>query len=182
MPMGLNEQQMREIHDLLDSGKIIGAIKEVRIMLGVGLKEAKGIVDIIRANPKSPNLSMNEVAPGSLSAEQAKKDHSVLEFLRQSQKIKAIRRFREITNLGLKDAKLAVESIGSVKACDFADSTSLTAQKSNTRKKTSMKMNQIAELAQSGQIIMAIKLYREETGVGLREAKMAVDAMVIEEE
>jgi large subunit ribosomal protein L7/L12 len=36
---------------------------------------------------------------------------------------------------------------------------------------------EIARLAREGNLIQAIKLYREQTGVGLREAKDAVEAL-----
>ena len=38
-------------------------------------------------------------------------------------------------------------------------------------------MVEVQELKRSGKVINAIKLYRERTGVGLKEAKDAVDAM-----
>ena len=41
----LNDQQRREIDALVDAGKLIEAIKVVRTHTGLGLKEAKAIVD-----------------------------------------------------------------------------------------------------------------------------------------
>ena len=38
-------------------------------------------------------------------------------------------------------------------------------------------MTEVRRLKQSGKIIHAVKLYRERTGVGLKEAKDAVDAL-----
>jgi large subunit ribosomal protein L7/L12 len=42
---------------------------------------------------------------------------------------------------------------------------------------TTDRFAEVRKLVRSGNIIEAIKLYREQTGVGLREAKDAVDAM-----
>jgi len=43
-------------------------------------------------------------------------------------------------------------------------------------------IDEVCEMAQSGQRIEAIKLYRQNTGAGLKEAKDAVQALDCEEE
>ena len=44
----LDEQGRREVEALLDEGKAIDAIKRVRELTGLGLKEAKDLVDVLR--------------------------------------------------------------------------------------------------------------------------------------
>jgi ribosomal protein L7/L12 len=86
-------------------------------------------------------------------------------LLADGRKIEAIKRYREQTGAGLAAAKEAVEALeqgGSLPTIVPLDSSIET---------------EIASLLESGQKIQAIKLYRERTGAGLKEAKDAVDAM-----
>ena len=86
-------------------------------------------------------------------------------LLEEGNKIEAIKLYREETGAGLKEAKDAVEAVGrgsvflSVENRDEADD------------------DKLRELLRSGQKIQAIKLYRERTGVGLKEAKDAVERL-----
>jgi len=80
-------------------------------------------------------------------------------------KIDAIKRYREATGLGLKDAKDAIEAIaaGRISAHVVAH----------------MPVSEptVTTLLLAGNKIEAIKRYREATGLGLKEAKEAVDAL-----
>ncbi len=60
-------------------------------------------------------------------------------------------------------------AFGGVGALDFGDLSALTGK--------ALQIAEIQKLIQSGQKIYAIKLFRETFGVGLKEAKDAVDAM-----
>ncbi|QHQ34222.1 hypothetical protein [Algicella marina] len=79
--------------------------------------------------------------------------------------IPAIRLYRQATGAGLKDAKEAVEAIGrgNVPGPISRDHTGASAE--------------IEAALAKGRVIDAIRLYREEHGVGLKEAKDAIDAM-----
>ena len=80
-------------------------------------------------------------------------------------KIEAIKRHREMTGAGLAEAKDAVEALmrgAALPSRESADS-SFEAE--------------IISLLQGGKEIAAIKLYREKTGVGLKEAKDFVEAL-----
>lgn len=108
----------------------------------------------------------------------------IAELLKRRQKITAIKRYREMTGVGLKQAKAAVEqmerellsgqplsmlaqpvkgSVGDVNDLEEEAALALLAE--------------VRQLALSGKKIAAIKLYREKTGVGLKEAKDVVDRM-----
>ena len=86
-------------------------------------------------------------------------------LLAEGRKIDAIKRYREQTGAGLAEAKQAVEALERGEpppAGDRADS-SLEAE--------------VLALLEQGRKIKAVKLYREQTGVGLKEAKDAVEAI-----
>ena len=91
---------------------------------------------------------------------------TVRSLLAQGRKIEAVRIYREQTGVGLAEAKDAVERLergaidgGATVASDFDQ--------------------QLLELLAKGKKIPAIKLYRERTNVGLKEAKDAVEALGI---
>jgi ribosomal protein L7/L12 len=86
-------------------------------------------------------------------------------LLADGRKIEAIKRYREQTGAGLGAAKEAVEAIeqgGSLPTFEPLDTSTET---------------EIASLLATGQKIRAVKLYRERTGAGLKEAKDAVEAI-----
>ncbi len=88
--------------DAIDRGESIEAIKLLRQATGLGLKEAKDLVDQhVRGEPVS--LPAAVAAPVSLPA-------PVLAALQRGNKIEAIQLLREHTGLGLKDAKDAVDA------------------------------------------------------------------------
>lgn len=102
-----------EVLDALTNGQKINAIKRVRQLTGLGLREAKDFVDalergdiVVRDGPVvRPPQPPDTAAPGD-----AFYDPEVQEYLAQGRKIDAIKRVRELTRLGLKEAKDLVES------------------------------------------------------------------------
>jgi ribosomal protein L7/L12 len=78
-------------------------------------------------------------------------------------KIEAIKIYRERTGVGLKEAKDAVEALGWGRAAQSGPESDRSLE------------DELRSLLEQGQRIGAIKLYRERTGVGLREAKDAVE-------
>jgi len=90
-------------------------------------------------------------------------------LLQAGHKLEAIKRYREATGAGLAAAKEAVEALergtplGEEEPAD-----------------ASLDM-QIAALLRQGKKIQAIKLYRERMGVGLKEAKDAVETFAAEQ-
>jgi ribosomal protein L7/L12 len=112
----------------------------------------------------APSGSLPKQSPADFESE-------LLTLLQQGSKIEAIRRHRERTGAGLKEAKEAVEALertgrlaagpgsGPGPAGDSNFETALLA------------------LLQRGEKIQAIKQYREQTNAGLKEAKEAVEAL-----
>jgi ribosomal protein L7/L12/DNA-binding beta-propeller fold protein YncE len=100
-----------EIQRLIQSGQKIYAIKLFRETFGVGLKEAKDAVDAMEEG-KSIDISGMQVKTSSLNLQSnAESIAEIQRLLQGGQKIEAIKRFREMTGVGLKEAKDAVEAI-----------------------------------------------------------------------
>lgn len=85
-------------------------------------------------------------------------------------KIEAIKLYRDATGAGLAEAKEAVELIAAGKPPQAAES----------RTPDAAAMDLVREWISAGNIIEAIKIYREATGLGLKESKDAVDRMAME--
>jgi ribosomal protein L7/L12/DNA-binding beta-propeller fold protein YncE len=100
-----------EIQRLIQSGQKIYAIKLFRETFGVGLKEAKDAVDAMEEG-KSIDLSGMLVKTSATGLQSNAQSLAEIQgLLRSGQKIEAIKRFREMTGVGLKEAKDAVEAI-----------------------------------------------------------------------
>ena len=97
-------------------------------------------------------------------------DPEVLEALASGKKILAIKRYRELTGLGLKESKEAVERL------QARGPRSPEPKRAATGGDPSQDP-QVLEALASGKKILAIKRYRELTGLGLKESKDAVDRM-----
>jgi ribosomal protein L7/L12 len=94
---------------------------------------------------------------------------NVLEALHHGQTIEAIKLLRQATGLGLKEAKDAVD----------AYMQGLPVSMPTGAREVSLPASVLMAL-QTGNKIQAIKLLREKTGLGLKEAKDAVEAMEAE--
>jgi ribosomal protein L7/L12 len=105
--------------------------------------------------------------PESIGSAQAFEDwtQQFRALLGEGQKIQAIKLYRERTGVGLRQAKEAVEAIERGEPLPIPE----TIDESFER--------ELVGLLHQGQKIEAIKLYRERTGVGLKEAKDAVEAI-----
>lgn len=100
----------------------------------------------------------------------------VVSLLHAGQKINAIKVYREDTGASLADAKAAVERM------EMALKLGVSPQAQNISEEIESvaggSLNgEVERLLSQGKKIQAIKLYREQTGVGLREAKEAIDLM-----
>ncbi len=94
-----------EVQAALREGDQILAIRRLRESTGLGLKEAKELVD--------QHVRREPVAPGAFDVPAAATDtlpENVLAVLQQGSKLEAIRLLREAGGLSLKKAKEAVES------------------------------------------------------------------------
>src|SRR6185436_19086798 len=97
-------------------------------------------------------------------------------LVRENKKIEAIKLYREIFRVGLKEAKEAVDAMASGQPVQLNQSVTPFGDIGQLAGKA-QKIQEIMRLIQANQQIEAIKLYRETFGVGLKEAKDAVDAI-----
>jgi len=96
-----------EIRQLVAHGNKIQAIKRVRELTGLGLKEAKDYVDRL---PAGSPLAYAAPQP-AVSVPDAALEQEVRQLLMRSQKIQAVKRVRELTGLGLKESKDYVDDV-----------------------------------------------------------------------
>lgn len=91
-----------EVVAAIESGRAIEAIKLLRQSTGLGLAEAKSVVDHY---VRSRNM------PEAPSAPEAPLPPDVMQALRNGNKIEAVRLVRQHRGLGLREAHLLVESL-----------------------------------------------------------------------
>jgi len=170
LPRPIADPDLVEITALLARGNKIAAIKRVRELTGLGLKEAKHYVEQL------PFAALRDL-PAPVAQQHSSADvpeyalAEVSALLAQGDKIEAIKRVRELTGLGLKEAKDYVEAMpaaGSLRAQPPV----VTPAASNRSD-----LGEVYALAHQGNKIAAIKRYRELTGAGLKEAKDYVDRL-----
>ena len=92
-----------EIRELMASGDKIAAVKRYREQTGVGLAEAKAAVESLEAVgsfTKMPPMDDPELT------------QQIVTLLGRSEKIEAVKLYRDRFRVGLKEAKDAVERIG----------------------------------------------------------------------
>lgn len=101
-----------DVLDALGNGQMIEAIKLLRSATGLGLKEAKDLLDAYQQGTQvgAEIASSNNQLPASVMA-----------ALQSGNKIDAIKLLREQTGLGLKEAKDAVEAMKIPKAGGTGD-------------------------------------------------------------
>jgi ribosomal protein L7/L12 len=144
-----------QVRSLTEAGRKIEAIKLFRERTGAGLKEAKDAVEAIERGQAPPASSWGDRAF----------EDEVATLLERGQKIEAIKRYRERTGVGLKEAKDAVEAIQRGESVPSGPQSDRGLE------------DEVVSLLEQGQKIEAIKRYRERTGVGLKDAKDAVERM-----
>lgn len=169
----LNLEGDMRLRELIAAQKRLDAIKYVREMTGIGLKEAKDYVERLSNQTQSGSTPMPETTRVSLAA--AANDFEVLDWLTGGQKIKAIKRVRELTGIGLKEAKDFVEAIerGEVKVQDSSLTPSAPTPDASS---DPFYDPQVREYLKQGKKIDAIKRVRVLTGVGLKQAKDLVES------
>jgi ribosomal protein L7/L12 len=102
----LSGADLAAIRALLAGGNKIEAIKRVRQLTGLGLKEAKDYVEALPLSGAIPLPASANVAPAAAA------DLSEVHLLaHQGNKIAAIKRYRELTGVGLKEAKDYVDRL-----------------------------------------------------------------------
>ncbi|MBL8933136.1 MAG: ribosomal protein L7/L12 [Archangium sp.] len=135
---------------------IIGVVALVAVGGLILLLAAKNNVTVVDAPRLRPPSGVVTPPPAGLGG--------IVELLRAGQKIEAIKQYRQLTGVGLKESKDAVEAMERGEAAPVVPTAPAPA-------------SSVQALLREGRKIEAIKLYREQTGLGLKEAKDAVEAM-----
>ena len=158
-------EKKQQIKQIAQSGKIIEAIKEYRLLTNASLKDAK---DAVEALMRGDYVDGPAPDPARQSAGSSQ-ERQILDLMSQGREIDAIKLYRSWTSAGLKEAKNAVEAMARgepvhipVPAPSLADD--------------SMD-GQIRALLAKKQKIEAIKIYRLATNLGLKEAKDYVESI-----
>jgi ribosomal protein L7/L12 len=99
-----------DVLDAIERGQAIEAINLLRQTTGLGLKDAKGVIDAhLRGDPvslKFTTATASATSPGALP-------ENVVEALRRGDKVEAIKLLRlQAEGLELKDAKAMIEAFG----------------------------------------------------------------------
>lgn len=137
------------------------------LLLGLALLTLLVVVGVIVALAGKRSVEVVTLRPPPPGQPTLTADASPEQLLRAGRKIEAIKRYRELTGVGLKEAKDAVEALESGRSATLPPKSALLRQVNDS---------EIEAQIRSGHLIDAIKLYREKTGVGLKEAKDAVEA------
>jgi ribosomal protein L7/L12 len=107
--------EFRAVREQIARGNKIEAIKIYREKTGVGLKEAKDAVEAMEAGRpvivQQVTLVGASAAAGAGFASSAEMMDEVKRQLRKGNKIEAIKTYREYFNVGLKEAKDAVDAV-----------------------------------------------------------------------
>lgn len=189
-----------EIINLASAGQMIKAIKLYREDTGASLADAKAAVERLEQRMRLEGASGRTQPVQEPALTVSFPTHAlrgeVERLISHSGKIQAIKWYREQTGLGLREAKDAIDQIADdMQANGVALSRSIADDmqasgvslpqlatwqaemaRSSLADTASQEMKQeIYTLLLSGEKLRAIKLYRAQTGVGLREAMDAVN-------
>jgi ribosomal protein L7/L12 len=105
-----------------------------------------------------------------MTGHSTEQEHQIKELLAKGQKVSAVKLYREMTGVGLAEAKDAVEAIQRGEP--------VVAPPINPGLQgDTLLEEQVKRLLAKRQKIQAVKLYRETYNCGLKEAKDAVDAI-----
>lgn len=130
----------------------------------------------------SPNFQMvnMDMDLGSLIG-QAVQFKEVIELARGGNKIEAIKRYRQLTGLGLKESKDAVEALISGQSINVITTSGQgfigEGGEEKLRAEKAAALEKIHEMVKAGHKIEAIRLYRQTFDTGLLESKTAVERM-----
>jgi ribosomal protein L7/L12 len=159
-----SHEQLGEVDRLLRQGDKGAAMQRYQTSTGASSTEAKQVVDAL-------DMGMPTSAfDSAFSSTDTQLELDVRRLLIENRKISAIKLYSDKTGVGLKEAKEAVEEMQREipASASFSPSDIARVREIET---------EIRRLLAEGKKISAIKLYREQTGVGLKEAKEAVERL-----
>lgn len=101
----------QQIGELVASGRKIEAIKLLRETSGMGLAEAKAVIDAVEGGGELPPVVAPEPLRSPVGPREATTElpREVLLLARSGNRLEAIKLLREVRGLGLKEAKDAID-------------------------------------------------------------------------
>lgn len=118
MVAGIPQGRLAEVQALLGSGKKIAAIKRLRELTGMGLAEAKNVVEAMEAGvpahelkPRDPRPAATKDAAARVRALPAHTAEEARRLVGQRKLVYAIKVIREGTGMGLREAKETAEAL-----------------------------------------------------------------------
>lgn len=162
----VSPEQAERIRQVALAGQEIEAIKQYRLLTNAGLKEAKDAVEALMRGEAVSLAAQPAEQPASSSREQ-----QILDLMSRNQEIQAIKLYRGWTNVGLKEAKDAVEAMAR------GMTVTIPGPQPAAPMDGAAVDDQIRVLLAKRQKIEAIKVYRLATKVGLAEAKNYVETI-----
>jgi len=150
-----------EIQDFIARDQKINAIKRYRELTGVGLKEAKDAIEFAEVHPEAAVGKKKKAAYDA-------PDAGIRDLVKEGEIERAVEVYRVFAGVDEYTARDAIREIEREIRLEDDDGSAQDTRLDNAR---------IQELLRQGNKIEAIKVYREMTGLGLKEAKDAVDAI-----
>ncbi|MGB1013012.1 MAG: ribosomal protein L7/L12 [Nannocystaceae bacterium] len=169
-----------EIEKHIGNGKKLMAIKVYRDITGLGLRESKDAVDaFIREGRWSTQANRALALPRRSATPQTPEVSldSVVAYIQKQSKIGAIKELRQLTGLGLKESKEAVEMYMQQRRWPPSIAAKVRVEQPEATSATS-KLDEAEVLARRGQKLRAIKALRSVVRVPLKEAKDAVESFM----
>jgi ribosomal protein L7/L12 len=167
-PVRLDPAAERELRELVARGQKIDAIKRARELTGLGLKEAKEYVESL---PLAPTV-VDAATMAAAQPDEREVEREARALLESGNTIAAVKRVRELTGWGLKEAREYVQSLSPTQP----GSAPLPIDAATRSRDPAADPDVQSQLAR-GNKIGAIKRVRELTGWGLKEAKDYVDRL-----
>jgi ribosomal protein L7/L12 len=141
------------------------------ILIGLGL--------VIRGNAKASDVSSN-IPPVSLDPQAVASDPEFLDHLQNDRKINAIKRYRELTGVGLKEAKDSVEYFEAHPEA-LVDIVDKRTNRLSVEGGSGTPFDAgIRELIKQNKSHEAIKVYQDFTGASLSEAAIEIERLTWE--
>lgn len=185
MMAGMPEDRLVEVQALLGSGKKIAAIKRLRELTGMGLAEAKNMVDAMEAGvpahelkPRDPRPRSSADAAARVRALPAKTAEEARRLVEQRKLVYAIKVIREGTGMGLREAKETAEAMAAAEqfAAEPAGATG-PAVDGAPRAGSGDLATRVRELRADDRTGEAIELVAAETGMSLVDATRFVESV-----
>jgi ribosomal protein L7/L12 len=147
----------------------IAAIIVIAVLVWLGKRNA--VKDTFTGNVDSNHHTEPPSATGNTNITPGAAEAEVRDLLEAGKKIEAIKRVREQTGLGLKEAKDLVEAL------ERGVAVSIHTHQHPPAGDASDVDGAARKLVDSGQLIEAVKLVRDRKNLGLKEAKEYVDRL-----